>query len=293
MSDMPHNLDLAALRSFLTVAELGGVTRASAQLNLTQSAVSLQIKRLEDGFGQALFERGGKGMTLTSQGEQLRGYARRLLALNDETWGRMTAADFAGEVHLGCPDDLLAPRIPSVMRDFAQAHPQIRVQLHSAQTVFLKERFARGDLDVILTTEAEAEPGGETLADLPLVWTGAPGGFAWRRRPLPLGTVSGCIFNRPAIETLDAAGFDWKIEIDSASNPVMDASIAADIVVRLHLAGTVPAMFEVIAHHGALPRLPDFCVNMYVTAGPRRRLAELLARRLRAAYAGAESLAAE
>ena len=79
--------------------------------------------------------------------------------------------------------------------------------------------------------------------------------------------VSGCIFNRAAIETLDAAGFDWKLEIDSASNPVMDASIAADIVVRLHMLGTVPAQFEVIPHHGALPRLPAFCINMYLTHG--------------------------
>ena len=271
----------------------GRVTRAATQLNLTQSAVSLQIKRLEEVFGHSLFERNGRGVTLTSQGEALIGYARRLLAVNDETWSRMTAPAFVGEINLGCPDDLLSPRVPSVMRAFAGSHPHVKVHLHSAQTVFLKERFTRGELDVILTTEADLDPGGETLASEPLVWTGAPGGAAWRQRPLPFGTVAGCIFNRVAIETLNAAGFDWKLEVDSASNPVMDASIAADIVVRLHMASTVPAQFEVIPHHGALPRLPDFCVNMYVTQGPRRRLAEPLAQRLRAAYAWADVLAAE
>ena len=290
---MPRNLDVAALRSFLTVAEMGGVTRAATQLNLTQSAVSLQIKRLEDVFGQPLFERNGRGVTLTSQGEQLVGYARRLLAMNDETWSRMTAPAFVGEINLGCPDDLLYPRVPSVMRAFAKSHPHVKVHLHSAQTVMLKERFTRGELDLILTTEADLDAGGETLASEPLVWTGAPGGAAWRRRPLPLGTVAGCIFNRAAIETLNAAGFDWKLEVDSASNPVMDASIAADIVVRLQMASTVPAQFEVIPHHGALPRLPDFYINMYVTQGPRRRLAEPLAQRLRAAYAGPDVIAAE
>ena len=288
-----RNLDVAALRSFLIVAELGGVTRAAIQLNLTQSAVSLQIKRLEEAFGQALFARTGRGVILTAQGERLVGYARRLLAANDETWSGMTASAFAGEISLGCPDDILSPRMPGVIRAFAESHPQVKVHLHTAQTVFLKERFARGELDLILTTEAEVGPGGELLAAMPLVWTGAPGGRAWRKRPLPLGTVAGCIFNRPAIETLDAAGFDWKIEVDSVSNPAMDASIAADIVVRLHLLGTVPAQFEVIPHGGALPRLPDFCVDMYVTRGPRRRLVEPLAQRIRAAYAGAEILAAE
>jgi DNA-binding transcriptional LysR family regulator len=290
---MPRNLDVAALRSFLAVVEVGGVTRAATQLNLSQSAVSLQIKRLEETFGQTLFERSGRGVLLTAAGEQLVGYARRLLTINDETWSRMTAPAFAGEIGLGCPDDLLSPRVPNLLRAFAGSHPNIRVNLQTAQTVFLKERFGRGEIDVILTTEAELDPGGETLAREPLVWTGAPGGNAWRQRPLPLGTVAGCIFNKAAIGTLDAAGFDWKIELDSVSNPVMDASIAADIVVRLHMLGTVPAQFEVIPHGGALPRLPDFCINMYVTRGPRRRLAEALAQALRAAYAGADLLAAE
>jgi DNA-binding transcriptional LysR family regulator len=179
------------------------------------------------------------------------------------------------------------------MAGFARSHPQVRVRLQTAQTMTLKERFARGELDVILTTEAEPGPGGETIATDPLVWFGAPGGEAWRRRPLPIGTVAGCIFNRAAIETLNAAGFDWKLEIDSVTNPAMDASIAADMVVRLAMRGTVPPQFEVIDHRGALPTLPEFCVNMYVTQGPRRALAAPLAERLRAAYGEPEAIAAE
>jgi DNA-binding transcriptional LysR family regulator len=290
---MPRNLDIAAIRSFLAVAELGGVTRASTQLHLTQSAVSLQIKRLEEAFGRPLFDRGVRGVTLTTHGEQLVDHARRLLAANDETWSRMTEAPLAGEITLGSPDDLLYPHVPRVMSAFARAHPRARVRLQSGQTMTLKERFARGDVDIILTTEAEVGPGAEVLAVDPLVWIGAPGGEAWRRRPLPLGTVAGCIFNRPSIETLNAAGFDWKLEIDSVTNPAMDASIAADIVVRLAMRSTVPAQFEVIPHHGALPRLPAFCISMYLTQGPRRRLAEPLAQGLRAAFAQAEAIAAE
>jgi DNA-binding transcriptional LysR family regulator len=290
---MPRNLDVAAVRSFLTVAEMGGVTRAATQLNLTQSAVSLQIKRLEEAFGRQLFERTSRGVALTAHGEQLLGYARRLLQANDETWSRMTEPSLGGEIHLGSPDDLLYPHVPQVMSGFARSHAHIKVRLHSAQTMTLKERFGRGELDVILTTEAEVGPGGETLATEPLVWIGAPGGEAWRRRPLPLGTVAGCIFNRPSIESLNAAGFDWKLEIDSVTNPAMDASIAADIVVRLAMRSRVPAQFEIVPHHGALPPLPEFCVNMYVTQGPRRRLAEPLAQRLRAAYAEPRAIAAE
>jgi len=290
---MPRNLDIAAVRSFVTVAEMGGITRAATQLNLTQSAVSLQMKRLEETFGRPLFERSGRGVTLTAYGEQLVGHARRLLAANDDTWSRMTETTFAGEINLGSPYDLLNPHVPRVMGAFARSHPQVKVHVHSAQTIFLKERFERGELDVILTSEAEPGPGGETLTTDPLVWFGAPGGEAWRRRPLPLGTVAGCIFNRAAIETLNAAGFDWKLEVDSVTNPAMDANIAADIVVRLAMRSTVPSQFEVIPHRGALPRLPEFCVNMYLTQGPRRRLAGPLAQMLRAAYAEHDAIAAE
>ena len=205
----------------------------------------------------------------------------------------MTEAPLAGEITLGSPDDLLYPHVPRVISAFARAHPRAKVRLQSAQTITLKERFARGELDVILTTEAEAGPGTDVLAVDPLVWIGAPGGEAWRRRPLPLGTVAGCIFNRPSIETLNAAGFDWKLEIDSVTNSAMDVSIAADIVVRLAMRSMVPAQFEIIPHLGALPPLPEFYVNMYVTQGPRRRLAEPLAQGLRAAFAQAEAIAAE
>lgn len=290
---MPRNLDVSAIRSFLTVAEMGAVTRAATQLNLTQSAVSLQIKRLEETLGQLLFERSGRGVTLTAAGEQLIGYSRRLLAANDETWERMKAAPATGVINLGSPDDLLNPHVPKVMRDFAASHPKVGVNLHSAQTVFLKERLTRGELDVILTTEPDLYPGGETLAARPLVWIGAPGGQAWKRRPFPLGTVAGCIFNKPAIESLSAAGFNWTVAVDSVSNPVMDANLAADRVVRLHMEGSVNTQVETIWHGGSLPRLPDFYVNMYLTQGPRRRLAEPLAEVFRAAYAEPRLMAAE
>ena len=216
---MPRNLDVASIRSFLAVAEMGGVTRASTQLNVSQPAVSLQIKRLEETLGQPLFERDRRGLTLTAAGEQFLGYARRLLALNDEAWERMTAPAATGEINLGSPDDLLNPHVPKVMHDFAGLYAKVRINLHSAQTVFLKERLARGELDLILTTEPELQAGGETLAVRPLVWIGAPGGQAWKRRPLPLGTVAGCIFNKAAIECLNAAGFDWTVTVELGLEP--------------------------------------------------------------------------
>ena len=104
---MARNLDMTALRSFVTVADAGGVTKAAAQLNLTQSAVSMQLKRLEEMIGQPLLDRSARAIALSPQGDQLLGYARRMLALNDEAWGRLTNQAFEGEITLGVPRDIV------------------------------------------------------------------------------------------------------------------------------------------------------------------------------------------
>ena len=290
---MARNIDVAALRSFLTVAEAGGVTRAAARLNLTQSAVSLQIKRLESVFGQLLFERGQRGMDLTAQGEQLRSFAQQLVALNDETWGHMVPPAATAEINLGVPDDMLYPHVPRVVHAFSRANPRTKVRVHSGLTLALKEKFAAGELDLLLATEPELGPGGVTLACEPLVWIGAPGGEAWRRRPLPLGSVAGCLFTKPAIEALNAAGFDWRLEVDSVSTQAVEASLAADLVVHMLVQSTVCPQFEAIQHGGTFPALPMFQINMYLAQGPGRRLAVPLAEQFRAAYAGTDAIAAE
>ena len=104
---MPRNLDLTALRSFVTVAETGGVTRAAGFLNLTQSAVSMQLKPLEESLNVPLLDRSSRSIALTAAGEQLLGYAKQMVALNDEAWGRLTAEEFEGEITLGVPHDII------------------------------------------------------------------------------------------------------------------------------------------------------------------------------------------
>src|SRR6056297_755460 len=161
---MIRNLDLTALRSFVTVAETGGVTRAAQQLNLTQSAVSMQIKRLEDLLQLPLFDRTGRGVQLTGHGEQLLGYGRRILALNDEALGRMTDTAFEGVVRLGVPSDIVFPYIPRVLRQFDRDFPRVKVQLVSSYTRRLKDLIAHGEAELILTTEDKPDPSGTPLA---------------------------------------------------------------------------------------------------------------------------------
>jgi DNA-binding transcriptional LysR family regulator len=290
---MPRNLDLTALRSFAAVADAGGVTRAATQLNLTQSAVSMQLKRLEESLGLALLDRSARTIALTAQGEQLLGYARRLLALNDETWGRLTHPAFEGAIDFGVPHDIIYPRVPQVLQRFAAEYPRVKLRLHSLYTSGLKELFARGEMDLILTTEFGTGPGGEMLAEQQLVWTGAPGGQAWRLRPLRFASCANCVFKRPALEALDAAGIPWEYTVESISPAAIDASVAADLAVSVQMETGVPSRCEPIRHGGALPALPEHRINMYVTTGPRAELALRLAGLVRQAYGVAESLAAE
>ena len=166
---MRRNLDLTALRALVAVAEYGGVTRAAHVLNLTQSAVSMQIKRLEE---------------MSAAGEQMLAYARRMLALNDEAVARLTDTEYEGEIVLSVPYDIVYPHVPQVLQRFQAACPRMKVRLQAVNTRKAKDDFAAGAADLILTTEDHCDPGGETLTQLPLVWIGAAGGQGWRQRPL-------------------------------------------------------------------------------------------------------------
>ena len=282
---MPRNLDLTALRSFVAVADAGGVTRASGFLNLTQSAVSMQIKRLEDMLGVDVLDRSGRQVSLTAAGEQLLGYARKMLALNDEAMARLTRDPHEGEVVLGVPHDIVYPVIPQVLQHFARAYPKMKVTLISSFTRVLKAQFGRGECDVILTTEDGVDPAGETLAELPLVWVGAPGGIAWKGRPLKLAYEHNCIFRQGVQAALDDAGIAWQMAVESDSTRTIEASVSADLAVHTVLAGSEPPYVERITHGGTLPELKRMKVNLYVADPVHSPVVLELAGLIRRAYA--------
>ncbi|MEM6618282.1 MAG: LysR family transcriptional regulator [Pseudomonadota bacterium] len=284
---MPRNLDLTALRSFVTVAETGGVTRAAGQLNLTQSAVSMQLKRLEESLGQALLDRSGRGVQLTGQGELLLSYGRRLLSMNDELWARMTSTAYEGELTFGVPHDVVYPHIPSVLRAFAQAYPRVKVNLNSSFTRGLRAQYEAGEADVILTTEPDTAPGAECLVELDLIWFGAPGGQAWRERPLRLAFSRNCIFRSICQRALDEADIPWEPGVETDSDLTIDASLSADLAIHARLEGTSAGLVEEIDHKGALPALPRFRVNLFAPPASKNPLAQALADEVRRAYAAA------
>ena len=284
--DMKRNLDLAALRALAAIADFGGVTRAAHVLNLTQSAVSMQIKRLEDALDLTLLDRSGRGVSLTGEGEQLLAYARRILALNDEAVERLTDSDFEGEIVIIVPHDIVYPHIPQVLRHFQTMFPRMQVQLQARNTRKAKEAYLNGDCDLILTTEQHCGPGGETLTRLPLIWIGAPGGQAWRQRPLRLALGRYCAFRPGIVAALDRAGISWEAAVESDSDRTLEAAVSCDMAIHALLAGTEPPHAERIAHGGALPDLGSHLVNLYIRPGSASPGVLALADLLRKAWDG-------
>ena len=281
---MPRNLDLTALRSFVAVADAGGVTRAAGFLNLTQSAVSMQLKRLEEATGIDLIDRSARTVSLTAAGEQLLGYARRMLELNDEVYARLTHEAYEGEVVLGVPHDIVYPAIPRVLQRFAAEYPRVRVNLLSSMTRRLFRLFERGECHMIVTTEDACGPGGETLVELPLAWIGAKGGSAWRQRPLKLAFEQDCIFRHGVIAALDRSGIDWEMSVESDSFRTVEATVSADLGVVALLGGMEGPLLERVQHGGALPDLAQKKINLYVSELARGKPAQDLAELIRQTY---------
>ena len=281
---MARNLDLTALRSFVTVAETGGVTKAAYQLHLTQSAVSMQLKRLEESLNQPLLDRSGRGVALTNQGELLLSYGRRMLALNDEAIARMTDDVYEGEIRFGVPCDIIYPNIPNILQRFAQAFPRVRVNLYSSYTSKLKSKIENGDLDLILTTEDECGAQGETICMQRLVWVGAPSGSAFRARPLRLAFERDCLFRPWVQRALDKRGIAWEMAVDTRATRTVEASVSADLAVHAMLESAVSPHLEPVSHGGTLPDLPSTRINMYRAQNAKGALVDALEEMVRTAY---------
>lgn len=283
---MIRNLDLVALRSFVTVAESGGVTRAAGLLNLTQSAVSMQIRRLEDALDLQLFCRSARRMSLSAEGEQLLTYARRMLELNDEALARLTADVYEGELRIGVPHDIVYPQIPMILQRFAALYPRMRINLVSSFTTTLKASFGRGELDFILTTEENVGEDGEVLAERELVWIGAPGGMAAQKRPLRLAFEERCRFRPLAIAALDRADIPWEMAFDGQSEHVMEATAAADLAVTVRIGGGLPQGCAPVPSEANLPDLGWTQICLYRAGGGNKEIRDSLARAFRQAYGG-------
>ena len=283
---MTREVDLSLLRAFVAVSETGGMTAAGRHLNLTQAAVSQQIKRLEEYFDTELFDRSQRKPELTHAGERLLAHAERMLSLNEEIWGLMTSRGYEGEVRLGVPHDIIGVFMPPILREFSKAWPRVEVTLVCTPTNALLRSLEQGDVDVILTTEAKPNDRSQLLLSDQLVWVGAQGGSAHERTPLPvtLGDEQ-CAFRAATVKVLGGTGRDWRFTCSASEMSAFHASLEADLAVAPLLSQTVPEQLAILDADSGLPPLPTYYINMYVAPTDPSSIALVLAKHITRSFA--------
>ncbi|MBE7211975.1 MAG: LysR family transcriptional regulator [Gluconacetobacter diazotrophicus] len=285
------NLDTDALRTFLAGFDLGSFARAAARVGRSQSAVSSQLRRLEEQVGRTLVRKAGRGLALTEAGETLLGYARRLLELNDEAVERLREAELAGPVRLGLPQDFADTALPAVLRRFARAHPGVRIELEVDRSAVLAERTLGAALDLALAWgDANGAPHAVRVAEIPTSWIAPPDwcvpDIPVRDNPvrdaLPLVAFSPpCRFRAAAAAALDAAGLSWRPCFTSPSLSGLWAAVRGGLGLTARTAIGMPDTLAALDPAAAgLPPLPPMPLTLYrAEAEPApavRRLAEIL-----------------
>lgn len=223
---MPVNLPTPFLRSFVAIADEGSMLSATEKVFVTQSAISLQVKRLEELVQQQLFVRDGRRLSLTAAGETLLGYARRVLELHDEALRAVGGKGFAGPVRFGTVQDFAETLLTGVLKSFAELHPDSAVFARVAGTAELQELLARGQLDVLVGFSEDQDPKGVRTAGVR--WFGE---MALPRRDIvPLAVLEKpCRFREAASRSLEAAGIDYRIAVETPNLSTLRAAVAAGL----------------------------------------------------------------
>lgn len=295
---VPAGLDPDLLRAFVLIAEEGSFTRAARLVGRTQSAVSMQVQRLEGLLGQTLLERGrGGAVRPTVHGQRLLDEARELLALHDRIWRAFKTPAVQGTVRLGTPDDYALRYLPQILARFAAAHPAVDVEVLCLPSEDLVPRLEAGDLDLSLVSEAATRadwPGAVTLLRGPLAWITSEAHGAHRRDPLPLALdntrphasrPTDCAWARSALAALDTAGLRYRVAYRSATQTGTLAPVLAGLAVAVGPASWLPPGLRALAPGEGLPPLPDFGILLLKGRQPQQPVTDALADHIAEAFA--------
>jgi DNA-binding transcriptional LysR family regulator len=263
---VPQHIDPELLRAFQFIAEGHSFTQAADQLGRTQSAVSMQIKRLEDVLGQSVLSRGkGGGVTLTPHGRYLLGRARQILALNDEVMSTFRTPAISGIVRLGTPDDYALSHIPGVLRRFAETHPAVQVDVLCSSSTDLVDKLTVGELDLTLVSDGN-QPKNWPAVSLwrgPLSWITSTRYAPHRQNPLPLAMAhQECGWRASAQDALDKAGIRYRIAYLSGTQVGTHAPVLAGLAVTVSALTVLPEGVRAMRPDEGLPVLPEFGIVM-------------------------------
>jgi len=262
------NLQIDFLRTFIAVADTKGFTKAGLQVNRSQSAVSMQIKRLESEIGKPLFERIGKKVKLTAEGSLLIKYARRIVKEHDDAVLALSKPALKGFIRFGSPEHYTAGVLPKLLARFASSYPDIVVEMRCENSDKIKEAVDKGDLDIGLCTQLSA--GGQVIYHDPVVWVATPGFIFQKDKLLSLGVFEeDCIFRNWAVEALEKAGIKYRIVYVSRSiSGILDA-VRAGLALAPIVQSNVPPDLKIVGVEDGLPVLPVSNIVLHKVKRPQ------------------------
>lgn len=254
---MPFHIDTLLLKSFIAVAETGSFSRAADTVGRTQSAVSLQIKKLEDGLKCSLFDRSNRQVALTEQGEIFLGYARRMVELQWEAYSRLNEPEVKGEISLGTPEDFATHYLPEILANFTRHHPRVQLHVRCDLTLNLMSGFRKGEYDMILVKrDPERVKGGIKVWREPLIWAAAD--HYQMKTPISLVlSPQPCIYRARALAALDRSRKAWSISYTSPSLAGTIAAVKAGLGITVLPKDMVPEGLSAVRNSAKLPHLAD------------------------------------
>jgi DNA-binding transcriptional LysR family regulator len=257
------------LRTFIAVNDHGGFTRASEVVHLTQSAVSMQIRRLEEIVGKELFLRQGRSVSLTREGETLSRHARQILKLQDEAVSALAQPEVEGRVRLGIPDDYVS-FLPAIFRQFSRTHPKVRVEVICQQSSEIHEMMRREELDFALVTASCGNPVsiGTVVRIEPVIWIASAHMAVEKEDPVPLAMFTDhCYLHEAAVKMLESMGRPSRVAYSSPSMAGLIAAVQSGLAVALVTRANVPEDARILGPDDGFPIMPPVTLEIHRRTG--------------------------
>jgi DNA-binding transcriptional LysR family regulator len=274
-------LDLDVLAMMVAVADTGNISRAAEVVHRSQSAVSMQIKTLENAIGKPLFVRRPRSVVPTQDGEILLTFARRMLALRDEAWAAVVQPDVSGRVVIGVPDDYASSLLPAILKKFSATYPRVEIQVVGLPSVALAPMVKDGSVDLVCATRVKGLSG-EFIRFEPMVWAAAPGARdIWKERPLPIAVfLPGSVARENAIHSLERATIPYRTSYESPSLMGLLSMVEAGLAVAPLARCAVPSHFTLLGQAQGLPDIAPLEVILVRSAKSKRAPCDFLAEKI-------------
>jgi DNA-binding transcriptional LysR family regulator len=254
---MSATLDLDQLKTFVAIAESGSFTRAADVVHKTQSAVSMQMRRLEERIGKPIFSRDGRVSKLTEDGERLLGYARRIVRLSHETIAAFDETELSGSVRLGTPDDYADRFLPEILARFARSNPRVEVSVVCEPSLTLMDMARSGDIDLAIVTACGEMPT-EVLREEPLLWVTSAAHRIEEEEVLPLAlSKPPCVWRTAGLDSLAAVGRKYRVLYTSGNSTAISAAVLAGLAVTVLAESALRPGMRVLSEADGFPRLPS------------------------------------